>query len=81
MSDVIDLALIDDDEAILDALRHYLGRQNVRTSGFKIAKDFLVALDDREPFDCVFPTFACQVCPDLIWCSILIGGRMRDPSS
>jgi FixJ family two-component response regulator len=53
MSDVIDIALIDDDEAILDALRHYLGRQNVRTSGFKIAKDFLVALDDRAPFDCV----------------------------
>jgi two-component system response regulator FixJ len=53
MSDVIDLALIDDDEAVLDALQHYLSRQNVRTSCFKTAKNFLGALDDRKPFDCI----------------------------
>ena len=32
MADLVDLALIDDDEAVLDALLHYLTRQNVRTS-------------------------------------------------
>jgi two-component system response regulator FixJ len=53
MADLIDLALIDDDEAVLDALRHYLTRQNVRTSCFKDAKNFLTALDHQERFDCV----------------------------
>jgi two-component system, LuxR family, response regulator FixJ len=46
-------SLIDDDEAVLEALRHYLTRQNVRTSCFKDAKNFLTALDHQEPFDCV----------------------------
>jgi len=53
MADPIGLALIDDDEAVLDALRHYLTRQNVRTSCFNDAKNFLTALDHRERFDCV----------------------------
>jgi two-component system response regulator FixJ len=53
MADPIHLALIDDDEAVLDALRHYLARHNVKTSCFKAAKDFLTALDQREQFDCI----------------------------
>lgn len=53
MADPIYLALIDDDEAVLDALRHYLARQSIRTSCFKAATDFLIALDQREQFDCV----------------------------
>jgi two-component system, LuxR family, response regulator FixJ len=53
MPDPIHLALIDDDEAVLDALRHYLARHNVKTSCFKAAKDFLTALDQREQFDCI----------------------------
>jgi hypothetical protein len=32
MADLIDLALIDDDEAVLDALRHYLTRQTMGVS-------------------------------------------------
>lgn len=53
MADPIHLALIDDDEAVLDALRHYLARQSIRTSCFKAATDFLVALDQREQFGCI----------------------------
>ncbi len=53
MADLIDLALIDDDEAVLDALRHYLSRQNVRTSCFKAAKTFLTTLDQGGRFDCI----------------------------
>ena len=45
MADLVDLALIDDDEAVLDALLHYLTRQNVRTSCFNAVKNFLTALD------------------------------------
>jgi two-component system, LuxR family, response regulator FixJ len=53
MADPIHLALIDDDEAVLDALRRYLARHNVKTSCFEAAKDFLTALDQREQFDCI----------------------------
>ena len=53
MAEEIRLALIDDDAAVLDALRRYLARQKIRTSCFKAAKDFLAALDRRELFDCV----------------------------
>jgi two-component system response regulator FixJ len=52
MSDPIHLALIDDDEAVLDALKHYFGR-NVKTSYFRLATDFLTAIDRAERFDCV----------------------------
>jgi FixJ family two-component response regulator len=53
MLDRIHLALIDDDEAVLDALRRYLARHNIETSCFKAAKDLLMALDRREQFDCI----------------------------
>ena len=53
MSDPLHVALIDDDAAVLDALRHYLARQSIRTSTFQAAKDFLEALDHLEQFDCV----------------------------
>jgi len=53
MADLVDLALIDDDEAVLDALLHYLTRQNVRTSCFNAAKNFLTALDHGGQFDCI----------------------------
>ena len=53
MSDRLHVALIDDDAAVLDALRYYLARQTIRTSIFQIAKDFLEALDRHEQFDCV----------------------------
>ena len=53
MSDRLHVALIDDDAAVLDALRYYLARQAIRTSTFQAAKDFLEALDHHEQFDCV----------------------------
>lgn len=53
MADPIHLALIDDDEAVLDALRRYFGRHNIEAFCFKAAKDFLAALDRQEQFDCI----------------------------
>jgi len=53
MVDPIHIALTDDDEAVLDALRHYFARHNVKTSCFKAAKDFLTSLDQGEQFDCI----------------------------
>lgn len=53
MSDQLHVALIDDDAAVLDALRYYLARQSIRTSTFQAAKNFLEALDHHEHFDCV----------------------------
>jgi two-component system response regulator FixJ len=53
MPDRLHIALIDDDAAVLDALRYYLARQSIRTSTFQAARDFLEALDRHEQFDCV----------------------------
>jgi len=53
MPDRLHVALIDDDAAVLDALRYYLARQSIRTSTFQAARDFLEALDRHEQFDCV----------------------------
>jgi two-component system response regulator FixJ len=53
MADAIRIALIDDDEAVLDSLALYLARQDVAASGFKTGEDFLAAHDRSEPFDCV----------------------------
>jgi two-component system response regulator FixJ len=53
MADPIHVALIDDDEAVLDALLRYFARHKIKTSCFKAARDFLTALDQREQFDCI----------------------------
>jgi two-component system response regulator FixJ len=53
MADQIHIALIDDDEAVLDALWHYLARHAIKASCFKAAEDFLTALDQHEQFDCI----------------------------
>ena len=53
MADPVDLALIDDDEAVLDALSRYLARQSIKTSCFNAAKNFLTALDHGGQFDCI----------------------------
>ena len=39
MSDRLHVAMIDDDAAVLDALRYYLARQTIRTSTFQAAED------------------------------------------
>jgi FixJ family two-component response regulator len=53
MSTFIRIAVIDDDEAVLDSLRLYFARQNVETSCFGSASDFLAATRDGQRFDCV----------------------------
>jgi two-component system, LuxR family, response regulator FixJ len=52
-SDPIRIALIDDDAAVLDALGLYLSRQNLNTSCFPSAEEFLASLDSATGFDCV----------------------------
>lgn len=53
MADLIHIALIDDDEAVLDSLRLYFTRQDIKTSCFGSADEFLAALDRSAQFDCV----------------------------
>jgi len=53
MSDGIHIALIDDDPAVLDSLRLYLGLNGVTTSCFSAAEDFLATTKIRTSFDCV----------------------------
>ncbi|HEX3339786.1 MAG TPA: response regulator [Pseudolabrys sp.] len=47
------IAVIDDDEAVLDSLRLYFARQDVETSCFASAKDFLAATRSGKRFDCI----------------------------
>ena len=49
----IQIALIDDDEAVLDSLRLYFVRQDIKTTCFSSAGGFLRAVEDGERFDCV----------------------------
>ena len=53
MADPIHIALIDDDEPVLDSLALYRGRHKVLASCFKTAEDFIAALDRSARFDCV----------------------------
>jgi len=48
-----DVAIIDDDEAVLDSLRLYLSRQGIETSCFASANDFLNAIGGGQAFDCI----------------------------
>src|SRR4051794_18828690 len=49
----IQIALIDDDEAVLDSLRLYFVRQDIAASCFSSATDFLRAAEHGERFDCI----------------------------
>jgi two-component system response regulator FixJ len=53
MADPIHIALIDDDAAVLDSLRLYFARHELKTSCFNAADEFLAALDRSAQFDCV----------------------------
>ena len=53
MSTPIHIAVIDDDEAVLDSLRLYFARQIIETSCFESAKDFLAAIASGRRFDCI----------------------------
>ena len=47
------VAVVDDDPAILDALRLYFQGEGVGTSCFETAATFLAATDQGRRFDCV----------------------------
>lgn len=53
MTNRINLALIDDDEAILDALDTYLRRHGLALTAFTTAPAFLKAIDGGAEFDCI----------------------------
>jgi FixJ family two-component response regulator len=53
MTDPIHVALIDDDEAVLDSLQLYFKRKHVRATCFQAAEDFLKMVADGERFDCI----------------------------
>ena len=53
MPDKVTVALIDDDDAILDSLQNYLRRRGFTVTCYRAAKPFLTALDAGQLFDCV----------------------------
>jgi FixJ family two-component response regulator len=53
MTDDIQIALIDDDPAVLDSLRLYLGRKGITVLCFSTADDFLAGERVQRSFDCV----------------------------
>jgi two-component system response regulator FixJ len=53
MTTRIHIALIDDDEAVLDSLGLYFDRQDVETSCFAAADKFLTAIKQGQRFDCI----------------------------
>jgi two-component system response regulator FixJ len=53
MAERLSIALIDDDDAILDSLQLYLGRRGVAVSCFRSTAPFLDALGSGTAFDCV----------------------------
>jgi two-component system response regulator FixJ len=53
MSALVRIAVIDDDEAVLDSLRLYFARQNIETACFASAKEFLSTIEGGQRFDCI----------------------------
>lgn len=53
MNALIRIAVIDDDEAVLDSLRLYFARQSIETSCFAAANEFLSAVQGGQRFDCI----------------------------
>jgi two-component system response regulator FixJ len=53
MAKAIHIALIDDDEAVLDSLGLYLQSQKIAVASFSTAQEFLTALQQRKQFDCI----------------------------
>jgi two-component system response regulator FixJ len=53
MVDPVRIALIDDDEAVLDSLKLYFERQGMRTTCFSTPEAFLGVKDMAGAFDCV----------------------------
>jgi two-component system, LuxR family, response regulator FixJ len=53
MADEIHVAIIDDDQAVLDSLRLYFTRHELAVACFSGPTEFLAALDAGERFDCI----------------------------
>jgi len=53
MANSIRIALIDDDAAVLDSLRLYFARHELKASCFNTAEEFLAAVYRSAQFDCV----------------------------
>jgi len=53
MAKPIHIALVDDDEAVLDSLSLYFRSQKIETAGFSTAQELLTALQQGKQFDCV----------------------------
>jgi len=53
MAETIHIALIDDDSAVLDSLRLYFARRDIRTSCFASGEALLIALDGGAQPDCI----------------------------
>jgi FixJ family two-component response regulator len=53
MTAPIHIAVIDDDEAVLDSLRLYFARQAVDSACFAAADEFLASVKRSERFDCI----------------------------
>ena len=53
MANSIHIALIDEDAAVLDSLRLYFARHELKASCFNAAEEFLAAVDRSAQFDCV----------------------------
>jgi FixJ family two-component response regulator len=53
MADPIQLALIDDDDAVRDSLKLYFARHRVNATCFQATEEFLKAVNGCELFDCI----------------------------
>jgi RNA polymerase sigma factor (sigma-70 family) len=79
MSDPVRIALIDDDAAVLDSLRLYLLRQNLDTSCYSSAEDFLSSVDNAARFDCVISDVSMPGISGLDLLERLAGRGLRWP--
>jgi two-component system response regulator FixJ len=53
MTEPVQIALVEDDAAVLDSLQLYLARQDLETSCFGAAQDLLDAVDGGAQFNCI----------------------------
>ena len=53
MAEPVQIALVEDDAAVLDSLQLYLARQDLETSCFGAAQDLLDAVDGGAQFNCI----------------------------
>ena len=53
MTEPVQVALVEDDAAVLDSLQLYLARQDLETSCFGAAQDLLDAVDGGAQFNCI----------------------------